>query len=202
MNTQGRDPRGRGGQGGQGEQCPQACAALPVGGALGQVGQALQPRAGRLPGAVGARGQVLADDQPRGQRVWGPQPGDQALISDLVSSCMRTHCPGPPFCTVFILNSRRQLNCLGQRREPTPCRRLGAARALPRRQRRCVVQRRLSLTSYVRESTLSLQILRKRAAASNKENEDKEARRAKLRGRRVSFAPQDELETMHLYQKV
>jgi hypothetical protein len=44
-----------------------------------------------------------------------------------------------------------------------------------------------------------LQILRKRA---NKENEDREARRNKLRGRRVSFAPDDGLETMHLYDRV
>ena len=44
------------------------------------------------------------------------------------------------------------------------------------------------------------QILRKRAA--NKENEDREVRRNKLRGRRVSFAPEDGLETMHLYDKV
>ncbi len=45
-----------------------------------------------------------------------------------------------------------------------------------------------------------MQVLRKRAA--NKENEDREVRRNKLRGRRVSFAPDDELETMHLYGKV
>ncbi|GAX78130.1 hypothetical protein CEUSTIGMA_g5572.t1 [Chlamydomonas eustigma] len=41
-------------------------------------------------------------------------------------------------------------------------------------------------------------ILRKRA---NKENEERESRKTKLRGRRVSFAPDDELETMHLYKK-
>ena len=42
--------------------------------------------------------------------------------------------------------------------------------------------------------------MRKRAL--NKENEEKEARRNKLRGRRVSFAPEDGLETMHLYERV
>lgn len=47
---------------------------------------------------------------------------------------------------------------------------------------------------------LRLQILRKRA---NKENEGRDAgKKTKMRGRRVSFAPDDELETMHLYHKV
>eukprot|EP00983_Pelagomonas_calceolata_P098135 1158314-Pelagomonas_calceolata.AAC.11 len=43
-------------------------------------------------------------------------------------------------------------------------------------------------------------ILRKRA---NKENEgNREGKRPKLPSRRVSFAPDDELSTMHLYPKV
>eukprot|EP00195_Chlamydomonas_chlamydogama_P012601 CAMPEP_0202909496 /NCGR_PEP_ID=MMETSP1392-20130828/49447_1 /ASSEMBLY_ACC=CAM_ASM_000868 /TAXON_ID=225041 /ORGANISM="Chlamydomonas chlamydogama, Strain SAG 11-48b" /LENGTH=188 /DNA_ID=CAMNT_0049599257 /DNA_START=32 /DNA_END=595 /DNA_ORIENTATION=+ len=41
-------------------------------------------------------------------------------------------------------------------------------------------------------------ILRKRA---DKENEAKDAKRSKMRGRRVSFAPDPELETMHLFHK-
>ena len=48
-------------------------------------------------------------------------------------------------------------------------------------------------------NSIVMQILRKRA---NKENDDREARRNKLRGRRVSFAPDDGLETMHLYDRV
>lgn len=45
-----------------------------------------------------------------------------------------------------------------------------------------------------------MQILRKR---EDKENDPaREAKRSKMRSRRVSFAPDDELETMHLYQKV
>ncbi|KAJ9519027.1 hypothetical protein QJQ45_026294 [Haematococcus lacustris] len=46
----------------------------------------------------------------------------------------------------------------------------------------------------------TLQILRKRAQ-HNKENDGRDGKRGRMRGRRVSFAPDDELETMHLYQK-
>jgi len=46
------------------------------------------------------------------------------------------------------------------------------------------------------------QILRKRANKENESNNNREAKRAKLPSRRVSFAPDDELSTMHLYQKV
>lgn len=49
-------------------------------------------------------------------------------------------------------------------------------------------------------SCVCIQILRKR---EDKENDPaREAKRSKMRSRRVSFAPDDELETMHLYQKV
>jgi hypothetical protein len=42
------------------------------------------------------------------------------------------------------------------------------------------------------------QILRKR---EDKENEAREAKRSKMRTRRVSFAPEEELNTLHLYEK-
>lgn len=46
------------------------------------------------------------------------------------------------------------------------------------------------------------QILRKRASNKENENNTRELKRPKLPSRRVSFAPDEELSTMHLYQKV
>lgn len=76
----------------QGGQCAEAFAAHGGCGDGGRVDAAVQPREGRLPGLLGAPGQVLADRLARRQRARRPSPHRQAARRlHCRRHCLRAH---------------------------------------------------------------------------------------------------------------